>query len=67
MEQKKIEFIIHLIQHDDRFPSVDEIDLDTAKKYLAMIDPSASAPEFTPEEFQNMWNVFVHDPKVMSE
>lgn len=67
MSMNKTEFIVFMIKHHENFPNLYEIDLNTAQKYLAMIDPAESVPDISAEEFMTAWNVFVHDPKVMEE
>ena len=60
------EFVIHCIRHHEDFPDVGEIDLDAAQSVLDNALPSAGVPSMTAEQFRTAWNLFVHDPKVMT-
>lgn len=63
----KIEFVIHCIRHHEDFPNVGEITPESAQAVLDNLQPSPGIPSMTAQEFMTHWNVFVHDPKVMSQ
>lgn len=63
----KSEFVTYCIQHHEDFPDVSDISLETARSVVANLDPEAGLPDISPEEFAEIWNDLVHDPKVMEE
>jgi len=61
----KEEFVIHMIQHSEYFPDVDELSTPDAAAIISNIVPDKSFPKLTPDELVQLWNRFIHDPSVM--
>lgn len=61
----KEEFVIHMIQHSEYFPDVDELSAPDATAIISNIIPDKSLPKLTPDELVQLWNQLIHDPSVM--
>ena len=63
----KTEFITYCIQHDENYPDLEQIDLQTAQSFLDRLDPTEGLPDMTAQEFMDMWNAGIQDPAIMEE
>ena len=63
------ELITYAIQHDEYFPDVDTMDLESAQEFidsLDLLDPSQQFPPLTAQEVMDEWNRLIKDKDVMS-
>jgi len=63
----KSEFITYCIQHDERYPDLEPIDLATAQIFINRLDLHEEIPLMSAQDFMDLWNAGIQDPAIMEE
>ena len=63
----KSEFVTYCIQHDERYPDLEPIDLATAQHLINLLDDREEIPFMSAQDFMDLWNAGIQDPAIMEE